>query len=208
MAGVRKREGYWQIWWIVKSGRVWGRLPLKDFTKPKALKEAIRREVQAESPPEKSLGFYKFAIDYIQMKHFKDSTRKRCEFTALNFEKFLKGHRAGVVLKDITEAIIYEYINERSQKYKPPGINLDLRNLRPIFDYAVKQKIMEESPMIKVRYLKENKKVVQIPTDEEVRDILKWFQANAFCISLGYILWPLMDGAGMNFGIYGLVMLI
>ncbi len=181
MAGVRKRKGYWQIWWRVKGVRYYDPLPFDKYTQAAARKEATRREVEGTQPPRKDLKFSDFAAMFIEKRYKTPSTKIRCEFTALSFSRFLASC-GDISLKDITENLIRDYIHaQETTKPKPrsaAGINCDLRNLRIIFCQAVKDKIFDQSPIQNIRYLKEVKKVVQIPTDVEVKNILLWFQKN------------------------------
>jgi len=183
MAGVRDRGHYWQIWWLVRQGsirlRKWEKLSKIDFPKRRdARREAQRREIEVGLLSKEDRSFKDCAMEFLDTKHVAASTRDRCFFTIQSFDNFLSRKHSHIKLKGITETIVCNYINDREINYSPAGINIDLRFLREFFNNSVERGVIKESPMKHIKYLREEKKIKDMPNKEDIQKILGWFRQN------------------------------
>ena len=183
MAGARNRGHYWQIWWLIyqegKRIRKWDKLSKLNFpNKRSAEREAVRREIERDRAIETDCGFREYATVFMNNKHVAASSVSRYDLTIRAFDNFLSKTHPDIKFKEITEQIINDFIKERKLKYSPVGINISLRLLRELFNSAVQKKIIERSPVEYIKYFREEKKVKELPTKDEINKILKWFREN------------------------------
>lgn len=176
MPGVRRRDGYWQIWWMTDDARYWGRLEFRDYPKKKdAQKEAMRRELDGEMSVAPNVAFIKVAAWVLSDKNASPISCEKCNKFIRDFNVFLS-EMSIEKMRDITCEIIRKYIRERTKKYEPATINRELGYLREICNKAVDKSIIRISPMKGIKSLKVERKISVLPTKEEGARILGWFR--------------------------------
>ncbi|MFC1510140.1 tyrosine-type recombinase/integrase [Candidatus Omnitrophota bacterium] len=183
MAGVIDRGKSWRIWWMEgecnpKTRRDATLRKINYPSKREAKKEANRREIeQCQNLIIDDVSFKDYAYKWLEDKHVETSTHDRYMASVNNFNKFLLDSNKGSFLRNITVTFIQGFINSRSSdNFSNAGINSDLRTIRQILKKAEEEGYFVMSPMNKVKALKEEKKIKDLPSKDEVQRILKRFK--------------------------------
>lgn len=183
MSGVRERKRSWQIWWLVTlngtTAREWATLSKREYScKKDAVKEARKRESLGECPIDKEKTFAQATQAFLSGKHVASSTLRRYELVIKSFNKFLLEKYSEVGLPAINEQMVNAYIGDKRLRYGAAGVNFDIRFLKEFFKNAIEKRLLERSPLTNIKYLREERKVRELPTDEERVRIVNWFQKN------------------------------
>lgn len=89
------------------------------------------------------------------------------------FDTFLKDNYDSVPIKDAKHALIRNWIVRLSEgKLDARSINRKMASLRSYFKYLMKQEVISESPMLKVKVLKSKKKLPHFVNEGDMNLIL------------------------------------
>jgi len=97
--------------------------------------------------------------------------------TVMNKKTYLRRylkHFAGRKLGDIKRIDIERYVQVRRPTASNAIINRELSTLRHLFNYAVALVMAEANPVKGVRFLREQRKPLNLPTAEDIMVLLKW----------------------------------
>lgn len=124
--------------------------------------------------------FIKFAIkDFLEEKKFKNVTPKTLE----NYSDVLKQFHSFCVenevidLADVSQHTIKKYLRycKDVRNNKPRTVNSYLLILKIFFNYLEDAELYKSNPTKKMEYLKTDV-IVQVPTDDQIRDVLYYFR--------------------------------
>jgi len=97
-------------------------------------------------------------------------TVKRENLTLNNFKQYM-GPRN---LESVRPMDIQNYVDYRIQKgLSPNTVNLDIRNLKILFNFGIRNFFLEKTPMLGVKGPKPRPKKVRFLTEQEIQDLLK-----------------------------------
>lgn len=166
-----KDKAWWRYDFVLKGNRY-----TKDGfkTKAKAKKaEAKRREAIETQTCVKTLtdmGFLDLAnrrLDYIKAynspPHYRD-----------NFYRFRRwieifGHKN---CSELTSDMIEKYLLKRLKQTSAVTVNSEVKNLRALFNYGIKKKLIKENPTRDIEFFPVEKKVKNVPPLQDVSRVL------------------------------------
>ncbi len=71
-------------------------------------------------------------------EYFLNGIENKSTHTAyLNTLKYIKRNYSNLYFADVTKAWLYKFKNKRLQECKPATVNIDLRNIRAVFNHAI-----------------------------------------------------------------------
>lgn len=115
----------------------------------------------------------------IQIQNYTPKTIKGYKGNCRRFIEFMKVEYNIEKLEDITHLHIKGYIKQLHKKGRSPVyMNTILKNIRSMLAYAVDERYIQQSPMDRVTWLKEEKKVFVVPTDEEIAKMLNVYRGS------------------------------
>lgn len=115
----------------------------------------------------------------IQIQNYTPKTIKGYKGSCRRFIEFMKVEYNIEKLEDVTHLHIKGYIKQLHKKGRSPVyMNTILKNIRSMLAYAVGERYIQESPMDRVNWLKEEKKVFVVPTDEEIAKMLNVYRGS------------------------------
>ncbi len=177
MASIYKRGNVWYL-----SYRVGGKRVRKSVGKSKKLAILAQKEVEV-GLAKKKLGweeirdptFYDFQEKYLQ--YLKANTRPttyvRYRKALQHFTDFLTSYgTASAKLSQISFQLIEEYKQERSKAVKPLTVNVELKVLKALYNFALKCKCARENPVSKVSFYREIEKKPRFLQKEEIKELL------------------------------------
>ena len=177
MASIYKRENVWYL-----SYRAGGRRVRKSVGKSKKLAILAQKEVEVQLAKRK-LGweeikdptFCDFQEEYLQ--YLKTNTRAttyvRYRKALQHFTNFLTSHgTASPKLSQISFQLIEEYKQKRSEAVKPLTVNVELKVLKALYNFAIKCRCARENPVSKVSFYREVEKKPRFLQNEEIKELL------------------------------------
>ncbi len=177
MASIYKRENVWYL-----SYRVGGRRVRKSVGKSKKLAVLAQKEVEVRLA-KKKLGweeirdstFCDFQEEYLQ--YLKANTRPttyvRYRKALQHFTDFLQSYGTpSPKLSQISFQLIEEYKQERGKAVKPSTVNIELKVLRALYNFAIQCKCARENPVSKVDFFRGVEKKPRFLQKEEIKELL------------------------------------
>ena len=177
MASIYKRGNVWYL-----SYRAGGKRVRKSVGKSKKLAILAQKEVEVRLA-KKKLGweeirdptFYDFQEKYLQ--YLKANTRPttyvRYRKALQHFTDFLTSYgTASAKLSQISFQLIEEYKQERSKTVKPLTVNVELKVLKALYNFALKCKCARENPVSEVSFYKEIEKKPRFLQEKEIKELL------------------------------------
>jgi len=118
----------------------------------------------------KAVSFSAFSQRYLQYSktHHSPSNTIRIQYVINNFIKY----RAFILLNEISQMNIEEYIRIRCQDVKPTTVNIELRVLKSMFNTAVNWNLISTNPLKKVKQLRINQNIPKMFTHNEIELIM------------------------------------
>ncbi len=177
MASVYKRGDVWYL-----SYRAGGRRVRKSVGNSKKLAILAQKEVEVRLA-KKKLGWQEVrdpALCYFQeeyLRYLKANTRPttyvRYRKALQHFTSFLQGYgNPSPKLSQISFQLIEEYKQERSRVVKPLTVNVELKVLKALYNFAMKCRCARENPVSKVSFYREVEKKPRFLKEKEIEDLL------------------------------------
>ncbi len=177
MASIYKRENVWYL-----SYRAGGRRVRKSVGKSKKLAVLAQKEVEVRIA-KKKLGWQEIrdpALCYFQeeyLRYLKANTRPttyvRYRKALQHFSDFFESYgTASVKLSQISFQLIEEYKQERGKVVKPSTVNIELKVLRALYNFAIQCKCARENPVSKVDFFRGVEKKPKFLQEEEIKELL------------------------------------
>ncbi len=177
MASVYKRENVWYL-----SYRAGGRRVRKSVGNSKKLAILAQKEVEVRIA-KKKLGWQEIrdpALCYFQeeyLRYLKANTRPttyvRYRKALQHFTSFLESYGSpSLKLSQISFQLIEEYKQERSKVVKPLTVNVELKVLKALYNFAMKCRCAKENPVSQVSFYREVEKKPRFLREEEIENLL------------------------------------
>lgn len=113
----------------------------------------------------------------IQIKNYTPKTIRGYKGNCSRFIEFVSGEFGIVEHYEVMPQHAKAYIKLLQMKGRSPVyINTILKNIRSMFQYATDEGYLPRNPFEKVKWLKEEKTVLVVPTDKEVAKMLNAFR--------------------------------
>ncbi len=177
MASIYKREKVWYL-----SYRARGRRVRKSVGKSKKLAVLAQKEVEVQLAKNK-LGweeirdptFLEFKEEYLGYRkgNVQPTTYVRYKENTQHFIDFLSGRGSpSLRLSQISFQLIEEYKQERGKAVKPSTVNIELKVLRALYNFAIQCKCARENPLSKVDFFRGVEKKPRFLQKEEIKELL------------------------------------
>jgi integrase/recombinase XerD len=150
----------------------------------------------------------RFLIDeFIAEKRYENVTEqsiKTSEYNYKHLESFLVTQGIEQV-KDISPRVAKRYMMFcKDNGDKPTTLNSRLKRIKALFNWAVKEKIIEENPFTEVKKVREDIRI-QAFTDEEVKEIISYLRRkkrreDTFYAVRNYTVFLTLIGTGIRLG--------
>ena len=177
MASIYKRGDVWYL-----SYRAGGKRVRKSIGNSKKLAVLAQKEVEVRLA-KKKLGWQDirdpalcdFQEEYL--RYLKANTRPttyvRYRKALQHFTDFLQSYgNPSPKLSQISFQLIEEYKQERSKVVKPLTVNVELKVLKALYNFALKCKCARENPVSKVSFYREVEKKPRFLQEREIEDLL------------------------------------
>lgn len=177
MARVYKRQDYYWIDFTTPDGR---RIRRSLRTKNRALASKVLKETQrrvlrgslAIGEKDKDCDVSSFIgryFDHPDVQSLAPSTRDLNRIKIHQFFSFVGKQR----MSRVSREDILRYKQHRMKQVSPVTVNGDLRVIRAVFNFAVKNGLLSESPFKDIAFLKLEKNYPRFLEKEEIEKILK-----------------------------------
>ena len=114
---------------------------------------------------EEYLGYRKGNVQHTTYVRYKENTQ--------HFIDFLNGRGSpSLRLSQISFQLIEEYKQERGKVVKPSTVNIELKVLRALYNFAIQCKCVRENPVSKVDFFRGVEKKPKFLHKEEIKDLL------------------------------------
>ena len=101
-------------------------------------------------------------------------------YTLKVFSRFLESIEVKEI-EQIKRNDIQKYIeSELKKENKSRTINSRLKNIKVFFEYCVEENFIKDSPLVRIKMLKESKSEFQVFNDEEIQKILRFYNSKSF----------------------------
>ena len=169
---IYKREnGYYYLKFFTPLG-TWKNISTGTKNKREAIK--FLTGYQPNKPKlmilNKAVSFSAFSKKYIEYSriHHSPSNTIRIQYIINNFMKY----RANILLNEITQMNIEEYMRIRIQDIKPTTLNIELRALKSMFNTAINWNLISSNPLKKVKQLRIKQNIPKMFTHNEIELIM------------------------------------
>jgi len=177
MASIYKRGNVWYL-----SYRAGGKRVRKSVGKSKKLAVLAQKEVEVRLA-KKKLGweeirdptFLGFKEEYLGYRkgNVQPTTYVRYKENTQHFIDFLNGRGSpSLRLSQISFQLIEEYKQERGKVVKPSTVNIELKVLRALYNFAIQCKCVRENPVSKVDFYRGVEKKPKFLQKEEIEKLL------------------------------------
>ncbi len=177
MASIYKRGGVWYL-----SYRAGGRRVRKSIGNSKKLAILAQKEVEVRLA-KKKLGweevrdptFLEFKEEYLGYRkgNVQPTTYVRYKQNTRHFVDFLNGRgSSSSKLSQISFQLIEEYKQERRKAVKHSTVNVELKVLRALYNFAIQCKCARENPVSKVDFFRGVEKKPRFLQKEEIENLL------------------------------------
>lgn len=177
MASIYKRGDVWYL-----SYHASGRRVRKSVGNSKKLAILAKQEVEVQLA-KKKLGWQEIrdpAFSYFEeeyLKYLKVNTRPatyvRYRKALQHFTDFLASYGSPALkLSQISFQLIEQYKQERSKVVKPPTVNVELKVLKALYNFAMKCGCAKENPASQVPFFREVEKKPRFLKEEEIENLL------------------------------------
>jgi integrase len=177
MASIYKRGGVWYLSYYLDGRRI-----RKRVGKSKRIAELARQETEVKLAKNeiggvevKEVGFNEFKREYLGYlkTNNRPSTCLRYKKTFHHFENFLQKHlKDSPKLSPIPFHLIEDYKQQRVKFVKPLTVNVELKVLKAMYNYAIKCRCVRENPVKKVSFYRAVEKKPRSLTGEEITHLL------------------------------------
>jgi len=178
MASIYKRGRIWYLSYYSSKKRV-----RKHVGKSKKLAELAREEVEVQIAKDE-LGwkevqdytFHEFAPKYLEYLkgNVRPTTYLRYRKTLEHFTNYLSQHQSlHVRLSQVPFHLIEEYKQKRVSLVKPLTVNVELKVLKALYNFAIKCRCARENPVTKVAFFQEVERKPRYLTRDEIEHLLK-----------------------------------
>ncbi len=178
MASIYKRENVWYVSFYINGKRV-----RKKVGRSKKLAELARKEIEVKIAKHelgweevKDPSFHDFKDDYL--KYLKANTRNttyiRYKKALQHFIDFLRNYgNLWPKLSQISFQLIEEYKQKRIKVVKPLTVNVELKVLKVLYNFAIKCKCARDNPVNEVPFYREAEKKPKFLTKNEIDCLLE-----------------------------------
>ncbi len=177
MAFIYKRGGGWYLSYYLDGRRI-----RKRVGKSKRIAELARQETEIKLAKNqigwvevKEVRFDEFKREYLGYlkANNRASTYLRYKKALHHFECFIQEHlKDSPKLSQIPFHLIEEYKQQRAQIVKPLTVNVELKVLKAMYNYAIKCRCARENPVKKVTFYKALERKPRFLTNEKITYLL------------------------------------
>ncbi|OOM76606.1 tyrosine-type recombinase/integrase [Clostridium sp. BL-8] len=117
----------------------------------------------------------------LEIQNYSSKTIQTYRSKNLNFIKYAKDKFDVIEVKDVNTIHVKNYIvGLRKAKRKPSYINSVIKTLQAFYKYSKEQGFIKVSPITDVKLLKENKPIINVFTEDEIKRMLDTCKGNRF----------------------------
>jgi len=175
------RKGY-RIWWTDYQGKRRSKVLYTSKTTARLTAERLEHEALEiqngiKPRPDESISLKACTTKFLKSAKMDGRSPQTVERYEKVFKPFLDRLGEKTPLQAITSSIIEEYKDwrvdnpDREKRVKPISMNTELRHLKALFSWAVKQDYLVKSPFIGVKMLKVESKPVRFLSEEEIKGL-------------------------------------
>ncbi len=177
MASIYRRSNAWYLSYYLNGKRV-----RKKVGRSKKLAELVLKDIEVriaknevgweQSTDPSFHDFERMYLEYLQ-ENTRPTTYVRCRKVLQHFTDFLDDYGAALArLSQISFHLIEKYKHQRSGVVKPSTVNVELKVLKALYNYAIKCKCARENPVRNVPFYREVKKEPKFLNAKEIEVLL------------------------------------